>query len=248
MPLVSGGPSPGLSIHERVAHAPRRGTCANRETCHLPVRVDARLCILEHFAVIVDLARGVLQYSGKPERLEDDMHLGPYNGHADLAGVDRGNGGPPTEESERVKRSGPGVRWGDPCLTLLKHPARGRDGAPARVVARWRSSLVFLDPREVWAFEAADRLTFVHSCQGRFDVDLSLTALASVFRGELVRVHRNWLVNIDFVRTMERVAGETALCVGTALVSERIRVPVSRQYVKTVRALLLEGATGIRHE
>jgi 2-polyprenyl-6-hydroxyphenyl methylase/3-demethylubiquinone-9 3-methyltransferase len=42
------------------------------------------------------------------------------------------------------------------------------------VVARSKKGLVLFARDEVWAFEAADRLMFVHTARGRFDVDLSL--------------------------------------------------------------------------
>jgi len=62
----------------------------------------------------------------------------------------------------------------------LVHPAdrRGqRLSGPRRVVARRKNRLVFLDPEAIWAFQAADRLTFVHAPEGTFEIDLSLTAL-----------------------------------------------------------------------
>src|SRR2546422_9700886 len=62
----------------------------------------------------------------------------------------------------------------------------------SRVVARRNKSLVFLDPKKIWAFEAADRLTFVHSREGRFAIDLSLAAIEASFGRALFRVHRNW--------------------------------------------------------
>src|SRR5207253_478029 len=58
------------------------------------------------------------------------------------------------------------------CLRRL-HERRPNGGpGPARVVARRKRSLVFIDPAEIWAFEASERLSFVHSTQGKFDIDL----------------------------------------------------------------------------
>jgi DNA-binding LytR/AlgR family response regulator len=133
------------------------------------------------------------------------------------------------------------IHRGDPCFSVVP-----RRPGPTRVVARSRNTLVFLEPHEVWAFEAADRLTFVHSAHGRFDVDLSLAKLQGSWGQPLMRVHRNWLVSLEFVKAMEREGGETALLVGTAVGSGRIRVPVSRHCAKAVRAVLLHDATGIR--
>jgi two-component system response regulator LytT len=132
---------------------------------------------------------------------------------------------------------------------------RGRDqrgGAPslgpARIVARRKRSLVFLAPREIWAFEAADRLTFVHTTHGTFDIDLSLAAVETSFGRAFVRVHRNWLVNSDHIKELERDGPETRLFVGAGVADagKGIRVPVARERAAAVREMLLENATGLR--
>src|ERR1700737_5107429 len=56
-----------------------------------------------------------------------------------------------------------------------------------RVVARRKKNLVFLDPEKIWAFEAAERLTFVHAPEGRFAIDLSLAATGALFAPPLSR-------------------------------------------------------------
>src|SRR5207237_10080945 len=96
------------------------------------------------------------------------------------------------------------------CLRRLVARRSERGAGPFRVVARKKKNLVFLDPKEIRAFEAADRLTFVHCQKGRFDVDLSLAAIEASFGRALTRVHRNWLVNLDLVMAMERDYGGTA--------------------------------------
>jgi DNA-binding LytR/AlgR family response regulator len=118
---------------------------------------------------------------------------------------------------------------------------------PERVVARHRRALVFLRIEEAWAFEASGRLTFVHTARGRFDVDLSLAALESSLATRFARVHRNWLVNVEHIRSLER-DDETALVVGGDLSGHPagLRVPVSRERAQAVRELLLEGTTGLR--
>ncbi|MDB5215121.1 MAG: hypothetical protein JWO86_3048 [Myxococcaceae bacterium] len=132
------------------------------------------------------------------------------------------------------------------CLRRLAARRPERRGGPLRVVARKKKSLVFLDPKEIWAFEAADRLTFVHAKRGRFDIDLTLATIEASFGRTLTRVHRNWLVNADYVREMDREGGEMTLVVGGEQESEGIRVPVSRDRAKPVRDLLLQNATGVR--
>jgi len=134
------------------------------------------------------------------------------------------------------------------CLRRIAgRPATRRSGA-LRVVARRKRNLVFLDPADIWAFEASDRLSFVHSRLGKFDIDLSLAAIESSFGRSLMRVHRNWLVNLDFVRELERGDGETTLFVGSTLEDEShgVHVPVSRDRAQPLRTALLANATGLR--
>ena len=134
------------------------------------------------------------------------------------------------------------------CLRRL-HERRPNGGpGPARVVARRKRSLVFIDPAEIWAFEASERLSFVHSRQGRFDIDLSLAAIETSFGRSLFRVHRNWLVNLAFARELERDSSETTLFVGASIgdESQGIRVPVSRDRAQPLRTALLANATGVR--
>jgi DNA-binding LytR/AlgR family response regulator len=134
------------------------------------------------------------------------------------------------------------------CLQRLLERRGPRAQTPRRVVARRKKSLVFLDPTSIWAFEAADRLTFVHSAEGRFDIDLSLAAIEASFGRALFRVHRNWLVNLAYVKELERDIGGATVMVGNDLAPEgqSIRAPVSQDRAKALRDVLLENATGLR--
>src|SRR5437016_10841646 len=104
-------------------------------------------------------------------------------------------------------------------------------GAPSRIVARRKRALVFVRLEEVWAFEAAERLAYVHTARGRFDVDLSLAAVEASFGRTLLRVHRKWLVNTEYVSELEGAG---------------LRVPVARERARRVRAALLGNTLGIR--
>jgi DNA-binding LytR/AlgR family response regulator len=121
-------------------------------------------------------------------------------------------------------------------------------GAPARIVARRKKSLVFLALEEVWAIEAANRLTFVHTPLGRFELDLSLAAIEATCSTSLTRVHRNWLVNLAHVRELDRSGSATTLQVGFAIgeSSRGMRVPVARERAQQIRDTLLSTAAGIR--
>jgi DNA-binding LytR/AlgR family response regulator len=100
---------------------------------------------------------------------------------------------------------------------------------------------------EVWAFAAAERLAYVHTARGRFEVDLSLAAVESLMGRTLLRVHRSWLVNVDHVRELEGYGSETELLVGSAAPEEEpLRVPVSRERAQAVREALLARTMGVR--
>jgi two-component system response regulator LytT len=107
---------------------------------------------------------------------------------------------------------------------------------------------VFLDVAELWAFEAEERLTFVHTGDGKFDFDLPLSSVETTFPDSLVRVHRNWLVNSSMVRSLEREDGETRMFVGPRFGHDQpgIRVPVARERAVKVREMLLTHAAGVR--
>src|SRR5438105_13098750 len=78
-----------------------------------------------------------------------------------------------------------------PVTTVTRlRPRAHRRPRVSRVVARRNKSLVFLDPKKIWAFEAADRLTFVHSREGRVAIALSLPATEASFGCALLRGHR----------------------------------------------------------
>jgi two-component system response regulator LytT len=119
---------------------------------------------------------------------------------------------------------------------------------PPRIVARRKRSLVFLEPEEIWAFEAADRLTFVHTLHGTFDIDLSLAAVETSFGRAFVRVHRNWLVNGTHIKEFERDGHETKLFVGAGVAGagRGVHVPVARERAGALREMLLMNATGLR--
>lgn len=126
------------------------------------------------------------------------------------------------------------------CLARMRArlPARAAPSTPVRIVGRRKRALVFLRVDEVWAFEAAERLAYVHSARGTFDVDLSLAAIEASLGAALVRVHRNWLVNIEHVRELD--AGNELV------VGEALRVPVARERAAAVRELLLANTAGVR--
>jgi DNA-binding LytR/AlgR family response regulator len=138
----------------------------------------------------------------------------------------------------------------DQCLRrlLARRPPRSTDGGQQRIVARRGKTLVFLDVGEVFAFEARERLTCVHTSHGMFDVDLSLAVIELSFGRTFVRVQRNWLVNAAYIKELEREGRDTRIFVGAGIGAEQrgVRVPVGRERAQFVRDMLLAGATGVR--
>lgn len=135
------------------------------------------------------------------------------------------------------------------CLArLLAAHAPAPRNEPARLVARRRRGWVFLRAEDVWAFEAAERLTFVHTPLGRYDMDLSLTALAAAFGGRLLRSHRNWLVHLPHVHALERDGAEVTLRLGSpnARGEHPLSVPVARERLAAVKSALLGDPTWLR--
>jgi DNA-binding LytR/AlgR family response regulator len=137
------------------------------------------------------------------------------------------------------------------CVQRLVARGQLRDPAtaiPLRIAARRQRTIVFLELDEVWACEASDRLTYVHSARGRHDLDLTLSAIGASFGRTLLRVHRNWLVNAARVLELEREAGEMNLFVGSATGPDKagVRIPVAKERAAEVRELLLATARGVR--
>lgn len=121
---------------------------------------------------------------------------------------------------------------------------RAPDPAPPRLAARSGRAIVFLRRDEAVAFEADGRLCFVHTGAGRYDIDLSLTALEAVLGDGWLRPHRGWLVALGAVRRIERDGGETTLIVG----EEELAVPVARERATAVRDRLLAHSVGLRRD
>jgi DNA-binding LytR/AlgR family response regulator len=135
----------------------------------------------------------------------------------------------------------------DQCAARLvarRPPAPPAPPRPRRLVARGKNSLVFIDTATVRAFEARDRLTYVHHPDGTFLLDVSLAVLEEQLGGAVLRVHRNWLVALDKVRELRSPgSGESV-----AALDGNLDVPISRDRAARVREALLAGALGVRRE
>ena len=123
---------------------------------------------------------------------------------------------------------------------LVARGASRTSTASRRLVARDGQRLVFLDMEGLVAFQAAERVTYLHHAEGIFAIDLSLAALAAALGDRVLRVHRSWLVDPSRVDGLLREDGELVLQLGPGL-----RVPVSRDRARDVRRSLLANAVGV---
>lgn len=127
------------------------------------------------------------------------------------------------------------------CAERLVERSTSRTNvAGRRLVARDGQRLVFLDMDGLVAFQAAERVTYLHHAEGVFAIDLSLAALAASLGDRVLRVHRSWLVDPSRVDGLLREDGELVLQLGPDL-----RVPVSRDRARDVRRHLLANAVGV---
>ena len=125
-------------------------------------------------------------------------------------------------------------------------PAPAQSAADVRIAARNGRAIVFLAVSDAFAFEAEERLCYVHTARGRLDVDLSLNSLEAMLGPSYLRVHRNWLVSTSSVRSIERVDGEAVLLVGPN--DPPLRVHVARDRAASVRERLLANSIGLRQD
>lgn len=86
----------------------------------------------------------------------------------------------------------------------------------------------------------------MHAAAGSFDVDLSLASVSLMLGDGFIRVHRQWLVQIKHIRSLERRNGEQHLFVGEAVGGRGLWVPVARDRSVEVRQALLESSVGLR--
>jgi hypothetical protein len=149
------------------------------------------------------------------------------------------------------RSTGAATKWGR--LAESDGPPSCAAAAPGlRVAARSKGrKLVFLTSTDIWAFEARERLVFVHAPQGTFDIDLSLGEISSSLGARFLRVHRNWLVSVNMVRELRSEHGSMHIFAGAGVSDEGtprrgVEVPVARHRMNQVRQQLLADTFGVR--
>src|SRR5205085_1152824 len=116
--------------------------------------------------------------------------------------------------------------------------------------------VVFVDVQLAATGDARTGLDLVRSLAGEPLAPMFVLATASSQHSleafdlgrALFRVHRNWLVNLAYVKELDRDIGGATVTVGTdfAAPGKSISVPVSQDRAKALRDVLLENATGLR--
>jgi two-component system, LytTR family, response regulator LytT len=129
----------------------------------------------------------------------------------------------------------------DQCIARIRESRPARGASPERVAARSGKGIRLIPIEEVLAFEAADRLTFVHTERDRLTLDLTLAVISSAFGERFARVHRQWLVATEQVRELQTTVTGLQLLLG-----ERLYAPVSSERTREVRELILQGTLGLR--
>jgi two-component system response regulator AlgR len=89
-------------------------------------------------------------------------------------------------------------------LRLAEHSRLGR--RRAQICARLGEQLRLIPMEDVRYFAAGQKYVSVHHRAGADLIDEPLRALASEFAGDFVRIHRNSLVSVRYVDSIERTA------------------------------------------
>ncbi len=103
-----------------------------------------------------------------------------------------------------------------------------------RLRCQMKGATVYLPIESIRLFQAEDKYVVIHSTEGVGLTDKSLKQLDDEFADSLLRIHRNALVNKDFLSGLKKVANETHL-----LLSECDVTPtVSRRFLPSVKKAL----------
>lgn len=102
-----------------------------------------------------------------------------------------------------------------------------------RVVIRDQGKVIIIPLSDIFYFEASDDYVRIHSRQGKFLKTKTLSSYEKALAGQsFIRVHRSYLLNVDFISRIEPHEKESYL----AILTTGDRVPVSKSgYSKIVK-------------
>lgn len=102
-----------------------------------------------------------------------------------------------------------------------------------RIVIRNQGKIIIIPLSDIFYFEASDDYVRIHSRQGKFLKTKTLSSYEKALAGQsFIRVHRSYLLNVDFIAGIEPHEKESYL----AILTTGDRVPVSKSgYSKIVK-------------
>lgn len=96
--------------------------------------------------------------------------------------------------------------------------------------------LILIDLEDIVWLEASDHYTWISTAEGRYLSNLSLADLETRIEPEVFfRCHRSHIVNLKFVKAIDRVGDSHQLLLGKL---ENAKVPVSRKRIVVLKSLL----------
>lgn len=107
--------------------------------------------------------------------------------------------------------------------------------ARTRIGARIRDELVLISVTDIHFFRSEQKYTLVNTGKNEILIEEPLTALAEEFSDRFVRIHRNALVAIEYIESLEKNADGRVMI---KLRQSGARLEVSRRHVPKVRSLL----------
>lgn len=133
---------------------------------------------------------------------------------------------------ETLRRVQP--REPDVGLLFKALEAARRHEAPERFTVTVKGRLRVLAWSDVTRLTTENRLLFVHTAEGRFILDRTLDELESLLAPRFLRTHRGAMAALEAVQELHADPGGT----GELLLKDGARVPVSRDRMAEVRAII----------
>lgn len=115
--------------------------------------------------------------------------------------------------------------------TTNKHGPQLQPQRSLRLRCQMKGATVFLPIESIRLLQAEDKYVVIHSTEGVGLTDKSLKQLDEEFADFLLRIHRNALVNKDFLSGLKKVANETHLLLSDCDVTPT----VSRRFLSIVK-------------
>jgi two-component system LytT family response regulator len=124
----------------------------------------------------------------------------------------------------------------DSALAQMVQEATGRNKPLSRVLIRDGAKVHVINTGTIEYVEAQDDYVQIRSAGKSFLKNQRLSALEGQLDGaQFVRLHRSWIVNIEFVERIEQASKDSHV----AILKDGARVPISRSGYPKIRAMML---------